>query len=182
VAIPISRIKEGCCDSNLHSYTIIDGDPLDSKRSTCDKIIECTDKYILVEEKSLLLSFFDMCCKELGHDLETYKEDIGGIIHLKITDIMLLISPMHIDVKKRIFHQTVADLLSTSLKKVSHTTYILTTQFDATKVANMSIFYLYCHTGRPEDTIMNILASIIHGKAPFIECTSLQSKLHTICS
>ncbi|MDP2850802.1 MAG: hypothetical protein Q8O20_06985 [Sulfuricurvum sp.] len=182
MAIPLSKVQEGCCDSNLHSYTIIDGDPLDSKGSTCDKIIECADKYILVEEKSLLLSFFDMCCKELGKDLETYKEDRGGITHLKLTDVMLLIRPMDIDVKKRIFHQTISDLLSTSLRKVSNTTHILATQYNPAKTANMPVFYLYCHSGTPIDTIMNVLVSTIHRKAPFIECTSLQSKLSTICS
>ena len=57
MGIPLTRIKQNCCDSHLSTYTIIDGDSLDNSGSTCDKIIECIDKYILIEEKSMSFGF-----------------------------------------------------------------------------------------------------------------------------
>jgi len=78
VAIPIGSIKEDCCDSTLASFSIIEMDKLDSVGSTCDKVIECKDKYYLVEEKSITLSFLDNCCREINKDFDSYKyEDLS---------------------------------------------------------------------------------------------------------
>jgi len=176
VAIPIAKIQEGCCNSDLSQFTIIEGDALDSAGSTCDKIIVCSDKYILVEEKSLLFGFFNLCFKELNIDLETYKYSNSGIIYLKITDVILQIQSLNINIKERILAENIASLLSTSLKKVSNTTHLLATQCDSTKTANMPIFYLYCNSGKPIDMIMSTWLSRDR-KNVFIECTDLKKIL-----
>ena len=89
MGIPLVNISEGCC--NLSDYNIIDGDSLDNTGSTCDIVIECLDKYILVEEKSLLLGFFDLCLKEKSLNLENYKFNDNGTTYLKISDVISII-------------------------------------------------------------------------------------------
>jgi hypothetical protein len=176
VAIPIAKIQEKCCDNDLSQFTIIDGDALDNIGSTCDKIIECTDKYILVEEKSLLFGFFNLCFNELNMDLETYKYNNNSIVYLKISDVIASIQTLSIDVKERILAENIASLLSSSLRKVSNTTNILATKLDSKKTENMPIFYLYCNSGRPIDLLMSTWLSR-NRKNIFIECTDLKTYL-----
>jgi len=144
VAIPLSKIKEGCCDHNLTTLNIIDGDSLDDIGSTCDKIIECSEKYILVEEKSILFAFFNNCCNELHINLDdTYKYIDNGVEYLKISDLIdKVIHPMNED----------------------------------TKTSDMSVFYLYCNSGKPIDRIMTTWLSR-YKKNIFIECLTLQRQL-----
>lgn len=181
MAIPISIIQEGCCDTDLNQFTIIDGDALDSVGSTCDKIIECSDKYILVEEKSLLFGFLNACCLEMGEDLENYKYDNNGIIHLKISDVISSIQSLNTNIKEKLLAENITSLLSSSLKKVSNTTHILATKLDSSKTANMPIFYLYCNSGKPIDLIMSTWLSR-NRRNVFIECSDLKSYLqHKPC-
>lgn len=177
MAIPIAKIQEACCDNDLNDFSIIDGDSLDSVGFTCDKIIECSDKYILVEEKSLLFGFFNLCCIELDIDLEDYKYENTGVIYLKISDVISSISSLNTDIKERLLAENVASLLSTSLSKVSNTTHLLATQFNSNKTANMPIFYLYCNSGEPIDLIMSTWLSR-NRKNIFIECNDLKNYLY----
>ena len=176
MAIPIAKIQEGCCDSDLSQFTIINGDSLDPVCPTCDKIIECSDKYILVEEKSLLFGFFNRCFNELDRDLETYKYKDNGTTYLKISEVIALIQSLNINVKEKILAENIAHLMATSLKKVSNTTHILATQFDSSKTGNMPIFYLYCNSGKPIDAIMSTWLSRDR-KSVFIECKDFKKYL-----
>jgi len=180
VAIPIKNIKEGCCDANLASYSIIDMDALDNIGSTCDKVIECRDKYYLVEEKSISLSFLDNCCRELGIRLDEYKYMDGDIQYLKISEIIGLIQPMHIEVKRRILSDTIVNMINTSAKKASNTTDILNKRFNNQKTSNMPTFYLYCNSGKPIDMIIHRLLKN-YKRTTFIECLKLKEKLEEEC-
>lgn len=173
MAIPIANIQEGCCDHDLSNFTIINGDRLDPVGSTCDKIIECSDKYILVEEKSLLFGFFDLCLRELNIDLETYKYKNNGVTYLRISDVILVIQNLNTDIKKRLLSENITTLLSSSLKKVSNTTHLLATKFNSDKTADMPIFYLYCNSGKPIDRIMSNWLSR-NKRNIFIECNDLK--------
>lgn len=183
MAIPISTVKQRCCDNDLSAFTVIDGDSLHPNDPTCDKIIECGSKYILVEEKSLILRFCTLCCQEVGHDLESYKYENGGTTYLRLTDIISLIHTISIDIKKRILAEMVSSMLNTSMSKVSNTTYILSTdpRFDPTKAKGMKPLYLYCNSGKPIDMVMALWLSRDR-KTPFIECTALKDKLMEECS
>jgi len=178
VAIPIANVKEACCDNDLSQFTIIDGDALDGIGSTCDKIIECTDKYILVEEKSIILAFLNNCCKEASINLDNdYKSIHAGIEYINISTIVDEIIPhMNEDVKKRILSDTVVDMISTSAKKASNTTDILNKQFNNAKTSDMQIFYLYCNSGKPIDRIMSIWLSRYKTDI-FIECNAFKNFL-----
>jgi hypothetical protein len=184
VAIPIANVEEACCDNDLSQFTIIDGDALDEIGSTCDKIIECTDKYILVEEKSIILAFLNNCCKEADINIDNdynfinnYKSIHNGIEYINISTIVdEIIHHMNADVKKRILSDTVVDMISTSAKKASNTTDILNKQFNNTKTSDMRMFYLYCNSGKPIDRIMSIWLSR-YKKNIFIECNAFKNYL-----
>lgn len=186
MAIPIANIEEGCCDNDLSNFTIIDGDALDRVGSTCDKIIECNDKYILVEEKSVILAFLNNCCKEADINIDNdynfinnYKPINSGIEYISISTIVNeIIHTMNEDIKKRILSETIVNMISTSAKKASNTTDILNKQFDNTKTAKMQIFYLYCNSGKPIDRIMSTWLSR-YKKNLFIECQALKRLLLT---
>ena len=181
MGIPIGHIKQGCCDNDLSAFTIIDMDELDDVGSTCDKVIECRDKYYLVEEKSILLSFFHSCCDELNIDFDVeYKYVEEGITYLKIDEVMALVQTINIEVKKRILSDTIVNLTNTSAKKASNTTDILNKQFDSTKTSNMPIFYLYCKSGYAVDMLINSLL-FRYKKSMFIECQFLKAKLEESC-
>jgi hypothetical protein len=180
VAIPIKNIKEGCCDADLASYSIIDMDCLDYVGSTCDKVIECRDKYYLVEEKSLTLSFLDNCCRELNLKLDDYKYMDGEIQYFKISEVIGLIQPLHVEVKRRVLSDTIVNMTNTSAKKASNTTDILNKQFNNQKTSNMPTFYLYCNSGKPIDMIIHRLLRK-YKKTTFIECLKLKEKLEQEC-
>jgi len=178
VAIRLSTIKQGCCNDFLDSFNIIDGDSLDDVGSTCDKIIECEDKYILIEEKSLLIGFFDRCCNELGNSLDDYKYTDDDVEYLQMTQLQLDTHALSSEVKMRLLEQTRADLLATSARKASNTTHLLS---DKSKTANMDIFYLYCNSGKPIDKIIYTWLSS-NRKNIFIECQDLKERLDVMCT
>jgi len=180
VAIPIRSIKEKCCDSTLDSFSVIEMDALDNDGSTCDKVIECQDKYYLVEEKSITLSFLHNCCKEINEDFDSYKYEDNNITYLKIDEVIILVQAINIEVKRRILSDTIVNMTNTSAKKASNTTDILNKQFDSSKTANMSAFYLYCNSGHPIDDLINRLL-LLYKKTIFIECLKLKEKLEQEC-
>ena len=161
MGIPIGHIKQGCCDNDLSAFTIIDMDELGDVGSTCDKVIECRDKYYLVEEKSILLSFFHSCCDELNIDFDVeYKYVEEGINYLKIDELIDIIATMDNNTKRRILAECKMNLTHTSAKKASNTTNILNkkSQFDSNKTDDMPIFYLYCKSGHPADMLLASLS------------------------
>ena len=180
MGIPVNSIKEGCCDSNLEVFNPMDGDALDRIGSTCDKIIECNERYYLIEEKSLLMGFFNLSLKEMGESLEEYKYSENGIIYLKIDEIIDKIHSLHSETKKRLLAENINNMLMTSPKKVSNTTDILVKQFDSNKTANMPIFYLYCKSGKSIDRVMSNYLSR-NRKNIFIDCDKLKEKLEEEC-
>ncbi len=177
MAIPIKKIKEHCCDEKLKKFNIIEMDKEDDIGSTCDKVIECKEKYFLIEEKSLTLAFLDNCCKELSKSLEDYKNKE----YLNISALVTSIQILNIDIKKRILAETLFSLTNTSAKKASNTTDILNKKYNSTKTSDMPIFYLYCSSGHPIDRIINTLMSRYTKGNYFIECDKLEEKLLATC-
>lgn len=169
MAIPIRSIKEKCCDANLTSFSIMEMDELDNVGSTCDKVIECEDKYYLVEEKSITLSFLHNCCKEINEDFDSYKYIEEEIQYLRINDVVELVQPMNVEMKRRILSETIVNMINTSAKKASNTTDILNKQFNSQKTSDMRAFYLYCNSGHPIDDVIHRLLTL-YKKTIFIEC------------
>ncbi len=180
MAIPIKNIKQGCCDTHLSSYNVINMDYLDNIGSTCDKVIECNHKYYLVEEKSISLAFLDSCCRELSLKLDDFKYMNEDLQYLKINEIINLIQPMDIEVKRRILSDTIVNMINTSAKKASNTTDILNKQFNNSKTSSMPIIYLYCNSGKAIDRVIHRLLQN-YKNTPFIECLKLKEKLENEC-
>ena len=176
MGIHLKDLEEGCCDKYPTSLTYLNGDKLDANRATCDKIIECDDKYILVEEKSFLLGFLDACCDEMNKSLGSFMDT--DMINDELIDSIN--AHFTLEEKKRIFAESVTSLFMSSLAKVSNTTHILATDYDNNKSKNMPIVYLYCESGK---SAIDKLASLSlmkyknEKKQVIIECGKLEKFL-----
>ncbi len=179
--ILVKSVKEKCCDAQLEAYTVIGMDCLDDIGSTCDKVIECKEKYYLVEEKSITFSFLDNCCKEVSKSVDDYKYIDDNAEYLRIDEVIQLIQPINVDVKKRILSDSIVNLIHDSPKKASNTTDILNKQFNSQKTSDMPIFYLYCNSGTAIDMIIHRLL-IRYKRTFFIECLKLKEKLEQECA
>ncbi len=176
MGIHLKDLKEGCCDKYPTSLAYLDGDKFDANRATCDKIIECSDKYILVEEKSFLLGFLNACCDEKGKSLGSFID--SDIINDEL--IAFVGTNFTLEEKKRIFAESVTRLFMSSLDKVSNTTHILATNYNNDKSKNMPIVYLYCKSGKSAiDTLASLsLAKYKNEKKQvMIECGKLEKFL-----
>jgi len=175
VGIHLKSLKEGCCDYPS-SLSYLDGDKFDANRATCDKIIECNDKYILVEEKSFVLGFFNACCEEANKNLGSFMNN--GIFNDEL--ITFVNKNFSKEAKRRIFAESVTTLFMSSLDKVSNTTHILATKHSVRKSANMPIIYLYCKSGKSK---IDRLASLSlakyknEKKQVMVECDKLEKFL-----
>ena len=175
VGIYLSQLKEGCCQYPTH-LSYLDGDKFDSNRATCDKIIECNDKYILVEEKSFILGFLSACCTEKNKSIGTFIKDTVLDDEL----LSFIDKNYNSEEKKRIFAESVTRLFMSSLDKVSNTTHILATEYDNEKSKNMPIIYLYCKSGKsPIDRLASLsLAKYKNEKKQvMVECSKLEKFL-----
>lgn len=179
MGISIKNLSEGCCEDIEKLPNIFKGDELDPNNETCDIIIECEDKYILVEEKSLFLGFFNECCKIGGENLGFYKSDDKSEIK---DELIEKIHKLENSKKNELFAQNVATLLMSSLEKVSTTTNILSTDpsFDNNKAKAMPTFYLYCETNTKIDELAKVLLRkyMNNKKQTFIECKRLTEYLN----
>jgi len=182
VGICLANIKQGCCDASLSNFTIISADELDKKNPTCDKVIECSDRYILVEEKSIFIGFLHECCNELGKDFDSYKYGDGNE-NLDIEGLLELVHTLPKEKKEMLLSKKITNLLLSSLAKVSNTTAILCNEaeYDSSKTRGMSTFYLYCNPATSIDRIMYLWLSR-YKKNIFIECQSLKAKLEKECA
>ena len=176
MGIHLKNLKEGCCDKYPSSLSYLDGDEFDANRATCDKIIDCNDRYILVEEKSFILGFFNACCKEKKQNISFFIED--GILSDDL--ISFIDENFTLDEKKRIFAESVTTLFMSSLDKVSNTTHILATEYERDKSRNMPIIYLYCKSGKSKiDKLVSLsLAKYKNEKKQvMVECDQLEKFL-----
>ena len=181
MGICLANIKEGCCDDILSDYTIINADELDSNNPTCDKVIECNDKYLLIEEKSIIIGFLHECCNELGRNFDSYKYGTSNE-NIDIDALLVLVHKLSREKKEAILSIKITNLLTSSLNKVSNTTAILCneTKYDSSKTRGMKTYYLYCKTGTPLDRVMYLWLSR-YKKNVFIECQALKGKLENEC-
>ena len=175
MGIHLSALQEGCCELPP-TLSFLDGDEFDANRATCDKIIECETKYILVEEKSFILGFLQACCKEKKVNFGKFIEDDS------LTDefIGFIEENFTREEKKYLFAESVTKLFMSSLDKVSNTTHILATQYSAEKSKNMPIIYLYCNSGNsPIDKLASLSLSKYKNekKQVMIECQKLEKFL-----
>ena len=179
MAIPLKNITEGCCDTHLAKFIILDGDALDPQGSTIDKVIECKDRYYLIEEKSILLDFFNKVCKKRKMKFHNFKYTEQNCEYFDFTQISEQLNEMSLEEKQALFNESIIDMIGSSGKKASNTTDILNKKYDNTKTSNMPMIYLYCNSGKAIDKIVQRVLQ--KRKITFFECQKLRAKLEQEC-
>jgi len=176
VGISLSSISEDCCEY-LNSLQTIDFDKYkeDKTMSSVDRILECEDKYIFIEEKSFLLDYFRLAGQKAKCNFIPVNDEISDNFLEKISDL-------NIDIKQQLFYKAIAEKSLTSDEKVHATTFILCTDdsFCNEKVKNSKTVYLYCETNTPADRIANLVFNSMSKKNKVIECSKLEKYLKTI--
>jgi len=176
VGIHLNSLKEGCC-KYLNSLDTLDLDTYkeDKTMSSVDKILECDDKYIFIEEKSFLLDYFRLAGKKCKYEFIPKNGEISDKFLEKV-------STLDIEIKKQLFYKAVAEKSLSSNEKTRDTTFILCNddKFCNEKIRKSKIIYLYCKTGTPVDKIANIIFNSASKKDKSIECSKLEKYLEKI--
>ena len=64
MGIHLNLLEEGCCNAlNILDTLDLDYYKQDKQMSSVDKVLECQDRYIFIEEKSFFLDWFRLCAK-----------------------------------------------------------------------------------------------------------------------
>jgi len=169
VGVRISDLEEKCCDY-LTSLSPIDGDSLDDSKKTVDNILECDDKYILIEEKSFILDFFRKACigrKKFSHFIK------DGMIEDRFFDFLATLNKVE---KHKIFKKSIYELLEVMPEKVKTTLNHLE---DENKISNSLNVILYCKSETEIDTIASILFARYNNEEEntVLECQKLEKFL-----
>jgi len=173
VELHLSSLEEGCCEI-LNELKTIDFDEYkkDKTIASVDRILECNDKYIFIEEKSFLLDYFRLAGKESKSPFIPE----NGIIR---KDFLELISKLDVVVKEKLFYKAMAEKTLSSTDKIKDTVYTLCKDdnFCDAKVKNAKTIYLYCKTGTPADKIASLIFNSQKRKDKIIECCQLKRYL-----
>ena len=176
MGISLASISEGCCDY-LNSLNTIDFDSYkkDKSMSSVDRILECNDKYIFIEEKSFLLDYFRLAGQKCQYDFVPINNEISDAFLEKI-------SALDIEVKKQLFYRAMAEKSLSSDEKVKDTTFILCNddKFCNNKIKNSKTIYVHCKTNKHVDKIANIVFNSNSKKNKIIECNKLEKYLQVI--
>ena len=175
MGVRISDLEEKCCDY-LTSLSPVSGDDLDSNQKTVDNILECSDKYILIEEKSFILDFFRKVCigrKRFSHFI---KDGILG------DDFFVFLDTIDKKEKSYIFRKSALELLEAIPDKVRTTLVYLE---DKVKILNSLNVILYCKSETEIDKIASILFARYNNEEEntVLECDKLEKFLqHKGCA
>ena len=171
MGIPLKRLTEGCCETLNELDTLdLDSYKSDKSMSSVDNLLECTDKYIFIEEKSFLLDYYRLA----GEEIDSYLKPVDG----QITDEFLKkISKLDREVKKRLMYQALYEKTVSSVDKVKDTTFLLCGDdaFCNEKVKRAITIYLYCQSGEPIDKLLTKVFDLKKTKSrdKFVACKDL---------
>ena len=172
MGISLKSLSEGCCEY-LESLGCInlDEEKEDKRMSSVDKVLECDDKYIFIEEKSFLLEYFRLA----GERNKTKFCPQNGMV----TDEFLnSISELNIETKKELMNKAFSDKLLSIGDKVKDTTLILyDKKAGKEKLKNSKIVYLYCNSGTPIDRLLSITFNSGKHKEKVVACCDLHKYL-----
>lgn len=172
MGISLKSLSEGCCEY-LESLGCInlDEEKEDKTMSSVDKVLECDDKYVFIEEKSFLLEYFRLA----GERNNTKFCPKNGIV---TDDFLDNISKLQTETKKELMYKALADKLLSISDKVRDTTLILSNKDNANeKLKNAETIYLYCKSGTPIDAILSITFNSKNHREKIIACCDLQKYL-----
>ena len=169
MGVCIKQLEEGCCEY-LTSLSPLDGDKKNQNKKTIDNILECDDKYILIEEKSFILDFYRKSCqgrKKFSHFIQDGKlED----------DFFDFLDTLTNAEKSQIFQNSALELLEVMPEKVETS---LSDLPNKEKVQNSLNIILYCKSDTEIDKIASILFARYNNEEEntVIECQKLEKFL-----
>jgi len=174
VGIPLNILAEGCCDSlNKLSTINLDDYKKNKSNSSIDRLLECDDKYILIEEKSFLLDYFRLASQEAKVTFlpkDNYIED----------EFLESIKVLPRDIKEKIMYKSFSEKTLSSADKIKDTVIMLCQdeKFCNDKVKNSEIIYLYCNSNNTHvDKLLNIIFNSKKAKQKIVECSKLDKYL-----
>jgi len=169
VGIRIREIEEGCCDE-LNNRHPIKGDKLDDHQKTIDNILECDDKYVLIEERSFIMDFF----RKASHGRRRFSHFIrDGVLE---DDFFVFLGTLEKEEKHDIFKKSALELLEAIPNKVENT---LTYLKNKVKINNSLIVILYCKSETEIDKIASIVFAKYNNEEEntVLECQKLEKYL-----
>ena len=171
MGIRIKEIEEGCCDE-LNNRHPLKGDRLDDHQKTIDNILECDDKYVLIEERSFIMDFFRKASigrKKFSHFIR------NGVLE---DDFFVFLSTLGKKEKHEIFKKSALELLEAIPEKVENTLMYLENK---TKVDNSLNVILYCKSETEIDKIASIIFAKYNNEEEntVLECQKLEKYLQT---
>ncbi len=174
MGISLSTLTEGCCDK-LNSLTTVNLDEYkeDKSSSSIDRLLECNDKYILIEEKSFLLDYFRLASQEA----KVKFLPINGNIENSFLDA---IKELPRDIKEKTMYKSFSEKTLSSADKIKDTIIMLCQdeQFCNDKIKKSEIIYLYCNSNNLHvDKLLNIIFNSKKTKQKIVECTKLDKYL-----
>ena len=169
MGVCIADLEQGCCEylNNLDTYDV---DEDTDSNPTIDNILECDDKYILIEEKSFLLHFFRNACR--GRKKFNSFID-NGELNDSYFDFLATFSK---EEKSDIFKKCSLELLEEMPKKVTTTIGYLEHE---NKIENSKNVILYCNSSTEIDVIASILFARYNNEEEntVLECGKLKKFL-----
>lgn len=175
MGIPLEHLTEGCCKP-LVKLKSLDLDTYKSNKNmaSVDNLLECSDKYIFIEEKSFLLDYYRLA----GEEINSYLKPINGQIS---DEFLTKISNLDKEVKKRLMYQALYEKTVSSVDKIKDTTFMLCGDdaFCNEKIKNAITIYLYCLSGNPADRLLTKAFNLkkIKAKNKFVACENLAKRL-----
>lgn len=174
MGLSLSTLTEGCCEGlNKLSTINLDEYKSDKCSSSIDKLVECNDKYILIEEKSFLLDYFRLAAQEA----EIKFQPIDG----RIEDTFLeTIKELPKEIKEKVMYKSFSEKTLSSADKIKDTMILLCQdeKFCNEKIKKSEIIYLYCNSNTLHvDKLLNIIFNSKKAKQKIIECSKLDKYL-----
>lgn len=174
MGIHLSDLEEGCCNK-LNSLKTINLDKYkkDKSSSSIDRLLECNDKYILIEEKSFLLDYFRLAAQEAK--IKYAPQD--GIIE---DSFLETIKELPREIKEKTMYKSFSEKTLSSADKIKDTVIMLCQdeKFCNDKIKKSEIIYLYCNSNHLHvDKLLNIIFNSKRAKQKIVECSKLDKYL-----
>ena len=187
MGILIKKLSEGCCehlekrDDKIYLDEYKKKNEQYASKASIDHLIECKDKYILIEEKSFILDYLRLA----GKEIKEVFQPINGEIKDEFLDKL---KNLNRDKKEKIGYKSAFDMILSFFDKIKDTMVLLydDDKFKNEKIKDAKIVYLYC---KPKgfflqlkifDIIFN--KKFVKQKIKIVECSGFPKFLKENCS
>ncbi len=184
MGILVTELGEGCCehlekrDDKIYLDEYKKKDKQYASKASIDYLIECKDKYILIEEKSFIIHYLRLAGEEIEENFKTKDGEINDEFLDKLKNL-------NRDKKEKIGYKSAFDMILSSFDKIKDTMVLLydDDKFKNEKIKDAKIVYLYCKPKDfPQFKIFNILFNRKSSMRKIVECSDFPNFLEKNCS